>query len=109
MQATRDISMGYEFEHKDRGIIHFHHAGGDTFNPDADPGFVERKEKPRFSDGSVIEQDDHAMQQSIYDRLPIPLSKRAEFFNWLVNDYQNESNQEQLKASHRDKKRKTRD
>jgi hypothetical protein len=78
-------------DHKDAGIVHFHGAI-DSYDPDgADPGFIEVSGKPaQYSTGSVIDADDHVMQQSIFDRLPLSSQSKAEFYNWLVTDYQEE-------------------
>lgn len=99
-----------ETEFKDRGIIHFD-GSPDAYDPDNDPGFVVCQGKPVFNVGSVMEVDDHAAQQSVFDRLPIPQSKRAEFYQWLVTEGVAEQEEQRIKDSKRNatKKRKTRE
>ena len=99
-----------ETEFKDRGIIHFD-GSMDAYDPDNDPGFVARQGKPVYSTDSVMEVDDLAAQQSVFDRLPIPQSKRAEFYQWLVTDCAAEQEEQRIQDAKRNatKKRKTRE
>ena len=84
----------FEEDTKDSGIILFQGAI-DSYDPDHDPGFIERPGKATFRDGdSVIEADDIAMHQEIFDRLPLSQSDRSKFFTWLVTDYQQAQKEE---------------
>jgi len=77
-------------ETKDEGIILFQGAV-DSYDPDHDPGCILFPGKATFRDGdSMIDADDIAMQQEIFNRLPLSQSDRSKFFNWLVTDYQQE-------------------
>jgi hypothetical protein len=96
-----DISEPYELEHKDRGIILFQGAS-DHYDADTDPGFVEinRDDAPIcYAESSAIEADSLNMHQSIFDRLPIPQSKRADFYNWLVTDFAEQQAREEQEES----------
>lgn len=76
---------GYKVETKDAGVIVFRN-GVDTYNSDQDPGFA-GSESATYNDTSILTSDDHASQQSIFDRLPVPQSKRQELYDWILNEY----------------------
>ena len=87
---------------KDDGIKLFQGAA-DSYDPDHDPGCILLPGKAIFRDGdSIIEADDIAMQQEIFDRLPLSQSDRTKLYNWLVTDY----NQEQINEREAKKRRR---
>jgi hypothetical protein len=87
-------------DYKDSCADHFMGAV-DTYDPDgSNPGFVESSGVPAtYSDGASLSADDHSMQQSIFDRLPLSSKTKQEFYTWLCTDYLAEQQQEQSNAA----------